>query len=181
MSRFGLKNRLVFAAVAAVALMLGAFTVVFNVVLDKRLSDDATNVVQSRVQAGLAVTNVEGHTVSVEEPSRNNSLDERVWIYQGVHPVERAHAPAPVQTAVQQMATSPRHTFRDVDNQRLLARPLFNKGRQVGAVVATVSLLPYRHSRQIVLIASLVLSLITLVAVGLVAHVLVGRALQPVG
>jgi signal transduction histidine kinase len=48
-------------------------------------------------------------------------------------------------------------------------------------VVATVSLLPYRHSRQIVLIASLVLSLITLVAVGFVAHALVGRALRPVG
>jgi signal transduction histidine kinase len=180
MSRFGIKQRLVLAAVGAVALMLAAFTIVFNVVLDKRLSDDATNVVQSRVQAGLAVTNVEGDKIKVEEPTRDNQLDERVWIYHGATAVERAHAPAQVQTAVNRLATAPTRTLKDVDNQRLLVRPVMHDGQRIGAVVATVSLLPYRHSRQIVLIASLVLSIITLVAVGCVAQVLVGRALQPV-
>jgi len=46
-----LKRRLVLAAVGAVALMLAAFTVIFNVVLDKRLSDDARSVVPVRAQA----------------------------------------------------------------------------------------------------------------------------------
>ena len=78
------------------------------------------------------------------------------------------------------LATATKRTFRDVGSQRLLVRPLYHNGKHVGAVVATVSLLPYRHSRQIVLIASLVLSLITLMAVAFVAHVLVGRALRPV-
>jgi two-component system, OmpR family, sensor kinase len=181
MSRFSLKHRLVFAAVAAVALMLAAFTVVFNVVLDKRLSDDARNVVSSRVQAGLAVTNIENGRIKVEEPGSDNQLDERVWIYQGRRAVERAHAPAPVQAAVDRLARARKGTYRDVDNQRLLVRPVVENGKRIGAIVATVSLLPYRHSRQIVLIASLVLSLITLVAVVIVAHVLVGRALRPVG
>jgi two-component system, OmpR family, sensor kinase len=180
MSRLSLKVRLVIAATGAVALMLAAFTFVFNVVLDKRLSDDARSVVQSRVQAGLSVTVVRDRGITVEEPTRDNPLDERVWIYQGSHPVERAHAPAPVQLAVDRLATAPKRTFKDVDNQRLLVRPVFHEGRRVGAVVATVSLLPYKHSRQIVLIASLVLSLITLTAVALVARVLVGRALRPV-
>jgi signal transduction histidine kinase len=181
MSRFGLKNRLVLAAVGAVALMLAAFTIVFNVVLDKRLSDDASNVARSRVQAGLAVTIVEEHgRVGVEEPMKGNALDERVWIYQGTKAVERAHAPPAVQSAVNRLAAVQKPTFEDIDNQRLLARPIYHNGSRVGAVVATVSLLPYRHSRQIVLIASLVLSLITLAAVGFVAHVLVGRALRPV-
>ena len=180
MTRFGLKQRLVLAAVGAVALMLAAFTVVFNVVLDKRLSDDATNVVQSRVQAGLAVTNIEGNRIKVEEPGSDNQLDERVWIYQGSRAVERARAPGPVQTAVKQLALAPKRTLKDVDNQRLLVRPVMHDGKRIGAVVATVSLLPYRHSRQIVLIASLVLSLITLIAVGFVAQALVGRALRPV-
>jgi two-component system, OmpR family, sensor kinase len=180
MRRFGLKQRLVLAAVGAVALMLGAFTVVFNVVLDKRLSDDATNVAQSRVQAGLAVTNVEGNRIKVEEPGSDNQLDERVWIYQGGHAVERAHAPRQVQAAVNRLALVRKRTLEDVGNQRLLARPVLQEGKRIGAVVATVSMLPYRHSRQIVLIASLVLSLITLVAVAFVAQVLVGRALRPV-
>jgi signal transduction histidine kinase len=180
MSGISVKRRLVLAAVGAVALMLAAFTVVFNVVLDKRLSDDASSVVQSRVQAGVAVTVIENGRIKVEEPTRDNALDERVWIYHGARPVEKAHAPAQVQAAVNRLATSPTRAFRDVANQRLLVRPLFDKGKRVGAVVATVSLLPYRHSRHIVLIASLVLSLITLAAVAAVAHVLVGRALRPV-
>src|SRR5439155_19009808 len=91
MSRFSLKRRLVLAATGAVALMLAALTVVFNVVLDQRLSDDARNVVQSRAQAGVAVTVVKEHGISVVEPKNDNPLDERVWIYQGTHPVERAH------------------------------------------------------------------------------------------
>jgi two-component system, OmpR family, sensor kinase len=180
MRRFGLKQRLVLAAVGAVALMLAAFTVVFNVVLDKRLSDDATNVVQSRVQAGLAVTNVEHDRIKVEEPGNDNQLDERVWIYQGAKVVERAHAPRQVQAAVDRLALARKRTLEDVDNQRLLARPVVHDGKRLGSIVATVSLLPYRHSRQIVLIASLVLSLITLIAVAFVAQVLVGRALRPV-
>jgi two-component system, OmpR family, sensor kinase len=180
MTRLGLKYRLVLAAVGAVALMLAAFTVVFNVVLDKRLSDDATNVVQSRVQAGLAVTNVEGNRVKVEDPGNDNQLDERVWIYQGAHAVERARAPAQVQAAVGRLALARKRILEDVANQRLLARPVVHEGKRIGAVVATVSLLPYRHSRQIVLVASLVLSLITLVAVAFVAQALVGRALRPV-
>jgi two-component system, OmpR family, sensor kinase len=181
MRRFGLKYRLVLAAVGAVALMLAAFTVVFNVVLDKRLSDDATNVAQSRVQAGFAVTNIEDNKIKVEEPGSDNQLDERVWIYQGKRAVERAHAPDQVQAAVDRLASARKRTLEDVDNQRLLVRPITHEGKRIGAVVATVSLLPYRHSRQIVLIASLVLSLITLIAVGFVAHALVGRALRPVG
>jgi signal transduction histidine kinase len=180
MSGISLKRRLVFAAVGAVALMLAAFTVVFNVVLDKRLSDDASSVVASRAQAGVAVTQVRERAIHVVEPKHDNPLDERVWIYKGAHPIERAHAPADVQAAVGHLAAATKRTFRDVGSQRLLVRPLFFDGRHVGAVVATVSLLPYRHSRHIVLIASLVLSLITLGAVALVAQILVGRALRPV-
>jgi signal transduction histidine kinase len=47
-------------------------------------------------------------------------------------------------------------------------------------VVASVSLLPYRHSKNIVLVASLVLSLVTLLLLAIVARALVGRALRPV-
>jgi two-component system OmpR family sensor kinase len=180
MSGQSLRRRLVLATIGAVALMLAVFTLVFNVVLDKRLSDDAQSVVQSRVQAGLAVVSVGQKGVTVEETTHDNALDERVWIYQGNRAIERAHAPASIQAAVDRLASAPTRTTRDIGSQRLLARPLVRKGKHVGAVVATVSLLPYRHSKDIVLIASLVLSVLTLVALAVVARVLVGRALRPV-
>jgi signal transduction histidine kinase len=180
MSGTSLRRRLVLAATGAVALMLAVFAVVFNVVLDKRLSDDAQSVVRSRVQAGLAVVTVEDSHLKVEETPHDTALDERVWIFEGGHAIDRAHAPAPVQIAVNQLATENTLTTREVGTQRLMVRPIFDRGKRIGAVVGSVSLTPYRHSQNIVLIASLVLSLATLLALALVAHALVGRALRPV-
>jgi two-component system OmpR family sensor kinase len=180
MSGMNLRRRLVLAATGAVTVMLAVFALVFNVVLDKRLSDDAQSVVQSRAQAGLAVVTVENGRIHVEETPHDTALDERVWIFQGGRAIDRAHAPAPVQAAVNQLAGSPVLTTRDVGTQRLLVRPIVHKGKHLGAVVASVSLLPYKHSKDIVLIASLVLSLGTVLALALVARALVGRALRPV-
>jgi two-component system OmpR family sensor kinase len=176
-----LKRRLVLAAIGAVALMLVVFMVVFNLLLDQRLSSDAQGVVSSRAQAGLAVVGVEaGGKLKVEETPHDNALDERVWIFQGAQAIERAHAPADVQTAVNALAGADRVTTRDVGTQRLLVHPIKQDGTRLGAVVASVSLLPYRHSKNIALIASVVLSLVTLLALAVVARALVGRALRPV-
>ena len=176
-----LKRGLVLAAIGAVALMLVVFTLVFNVLLASRLSADATSVVKSRAQAGLAVVGVgPGGRLSVDETPQDSALDERVWIFEGTNAIERAHAPAGVQAAVNRLVTVDGATKRDVGSQRLLARPIIRGGKRVGTVVATVSLLPYRHSKEIVLIASIALSLATLLALAFVARALVGRALRPV-
>jgi signal transduction histidine kinase len=175
-----LKRRLVVAATGALALTLAVFTVLFNVLLDKRLDSDAQSVVKSRAQAGLAVVDVEGGHLVVNETPHDSALDERVWIFDGSHVVERAHAPAPVQDAVNQLAGSRSGLTRDVGKQRLLVRPISRDGKRIGSVVASVSLTPYRHSKNIVLIASLLLSLATLIALAVVARALVGRALRPV-
>jgi signal transduction histidine kinase len=176
-----LKRRLVLAATGAVALMLVVFMVGFNLLLDQRLTDDAHSVVESRAQAGLAVVGVEpGGKLAVEETPHDNALDERVWIFEGSRAIERAHAPAQVQAAVNELAGVPKRTSREVGSQLLLAHPIVESGKRVGTVVATVSLLPYRHSKDIVLVASLLLSLLTIAVLAVVARALIGRALQPV-
>jgi two-component system OmpR family sensor kinase len=180
MSGGGLKRRLVLAATGAVALMLALITVGFNLILHDRLAVDADNVVHSRVQAGLAVTSFEGGHIQVEETPHDDTLDERVWIFEGSRTVERAHAPASVEAAVDKLASVDRVTAREVGAQRLLAHPIVHRGVRVGAVVGSVSLLPYRHSEKIALIASVVLSVIILAALAVIARAVVGRALRPV-
>jgi signal transduction histidine kinase len=81
---------------------------------------------------------------------------------------------------VNRLAGYTKRATRDVGSQRLLVRPIAHQGRRIGAVVASVSLLPYRHSKDIVLIASVLLSLVTLLVLAIVARALVGRALRPV-
>ena len=180
MSGGGLKRRLVLAATGAVALMLALITIGFNVILRERLADDAQSVVHSRVQAGLAVTSFEGGHIRVEETPHDNTLDERVWIFEGPRAVERAHAPASVEAAVNQLASVDRVTAREVGSQRLLAHPIMHRGVRVGAVVGAVSLLPYRHSENIALVASLLLSVVILAGLAIIARSVVGRALRPV-
>jgi two-component system OmpR family sensor kinase len=181
MSGSSLKRRLVLAATGAVALMLALITVGFNVVLDQLLSNDANSVVHSRVQAGLAVSAIKDGHVKVHETPHDNTLDERIWIFEGGRSVERAHAPADVQIAVNELAGATRVTTRDVGPQRLLVHPLLeSSGRRVGSVVASVSLLPYRHSQQIALIGSLIFTVVILAGLAVIARSLVGRALRPV-
>lgn len=176
-----LKSRLALAATGAVALMLAILVVGFNVVLDQRLADDARSVARSRVQAGLAATAFEKGHVVMHEPAPANALDERIWIFDGKRSIERAQAPADVQAAVDRLAGVNAETSREVGSQRVLARPVLDaKGRRAGAVVATVSLLPYRHSQRIALISSLVLGIVILIVFAVVARTLIGRALRPV-
>jgi two-component system, OmpR family, sensor kinase len=179
--RPGLRRRLVFAATGVVALTLAIIMLGFNLVLDQRLAADAQSVVHSRVTAGLALVSVRHGHVSVEETPHDSTLDERVWVYEGSRAIERARAPAGVaQAAVDKLAAAPRVTTVDLGSQRLLAHPIVQHGQRVGAVIAAVSLLPYRHSRRIALVSSLVLSIAMLAALAAIAWLLVGRALRPV-
>ncbi|MEA2422257.1 MAG: two-component system, OmpR family, sensor kinase, partial [Thermoleophilaceae bacterium] len=180
MSGSSLKRRLVLATTGAVALMLALITIGFNLILDGRLQADAQSVVHSRVQAGLAVTSIEGARLHVEETPHDNPLDERVWIFEGTRALERARAPAAVEAAVNRLATVSRVTTVEAASQRLLAHPVVAHGRRLGVVVGAVSLLPYQHSQDIALIASLLLSIVILAGLAVIARALVGRALRPV-
>ncbi|MEA2459408.1 MAG: two-component system, OmpR family, sensor kinase [Thermoleophilaceae bacterium] len=180
MSGSSLKRRLLFATIGAVALTLALITVAFNLILDRSLTSDAKNVVQSRVQAGRAVVDFQGNHLRVEQAPDESALDERVWIYEGRRALNRADAPAEVQAAVATLAGSPVVITRDVGNQRLLVHPVFHRGVHIGAVVGSVSLVPYRHSQKIALVGSLLFSLAILAALALTARMLIGRALRPV-
>ncbi|MGI8427744.1 MAG: sensor histidine kinase [Solirubrobacteraceae bacterium] len=63
---------------------------------------------------------------------------------------------------------------------RLYALPVAQAGRRLGAVVAGVSLLPYEQTARTALVASAVLALAVLIAVGLAARWLISKALRPV-
>jgi signal transduction histidine kinase len=173
--------RLALAATGAVGLMLVLIVVGFNIVLDRRLADDAQSIVHSRVQAGLAVTAFQRGHVVVHETPHDSPLDERIWIFEGTRAIERARAPAEVQGAVDKLAGVNSVTAREVGSQRILAHPLTDAGgRRVGAVVATVSLVPYKHSQRIALVSSIVLGIVILICFAALARTLIGRALRPV-
>jgi two-component system, OmpR family, sensor kinase len=180
MRRLGLRGRLLLSAVGAVALVLGALTVGFNLVLEDRLETDANSVVQSRASAELSAIQVDhrGRIVLAEAPD-DNALDSQIWVFAGHRRLEEPRASAPVMRAAESLAGGPRR-LRDVRSTRLYAVPVVRHGQRLGTVVAGVSLRPYEQTERTALVASVIVALAALAAVAAVANWLISRALQPV-
>jgi signal transduction histidine kinase len=177
----GIRRRLVLATAATVAITLAVITVAFNLVLGARLSSDATNVVHSRAEAALATLAVDHGRVAVEETPGDAVLDARVWVFQGRRAVERAPGNQDVQAAAVALGGASKPTTHDVGRDaRLEALPFEVGGRRLATVVASVSLVPYEHTRNLALIASLVLDGVILLFGVLLARSVVHVALRPV-
>ena len=66
-SRLGLRRRLEWSVIGAVALALILLLIAFNVVLRQRLSADADNALVSHASAELAALRVDGGKLTVPE------------------------------------------------------------------------------------------------------------------
>ncbi|CAG6391145.1 HAMP domain-containing histidine kinase [Streptomyces cocklensis] len=181
-----LRGRLALLALAVTAVWVTVLTVAANLVLGAQLRGQADDLLRTR-SAAVAATieaRADGRIV-VHEPSDDQALDVGVWIYQGRAAVERPAAPDALQRQADRLAGRSA-VFADAAEpaaNRLYALPVMAPAgdRQVGTVVATVALDPYRSTTRYVLLGSTGLALALLAAVYPVARSVAGRALQPVG
>jgi len=174
-----LRGRLLWSAVGAVAVVLAALTIGFNIVLEDRLETDARNVLESRAAGELSALKIErGNLVPAETPD-DSVLESQIWVFQGNRALERPRASAPVDRAAASLAGGPRRTL-DAHSTRLYALPVVRSGQRLGTVVSAVSLEPYTETQHTALIASVIIALAALATVAAVANRLISRALRPV-
>ncbi|MER5360390.1 ATP-binding protein [Streptomyces sp. NPDC002785] len=185
-----LRGRLALMALATSALWIGVLTTVFNIALDKRLHGQADDVLRTRAEAVTATVDVrpDGRLV-VREPTEDRALDAGVWIFQGGTVVEKPPtAPAGLEAQAARLAGR-RETFADTEGPgswRLYAFPVDAPARQghtptqVGTVVSSVSLDPYRSTADTALIGSIALAVLLLATIYLLTRLVVRRALRPV-
>jgi len=179
MKRLSLRGRLLWSAVGAVAVVLAALTIGFNIVLEDRLETDANSVLQSRAAGELSALKVEnGNLVPAEAPG-DSGLDSQIWVFQGNRVLERPRSTAAVDRAAASLAGGPRRTV-DADTTRLYAVPVVHDGQRVGTVVSGVSLRPYNETQHTALVASVIVAVVALAAVAAMAFWLISRALRPV-
>jgi signal transduction histidine kinase len=181
MSRVGLRRRLQLSVIGAVALVVAALIGAFNVVLRDRLNTDASNVLVTRASAELSTLQVRGSRVLAPEVPDAGALDAQTWVFSGRRAIEAPRTDPATERAALQMSRGPRR-MRDIasTHSRLYAVPIVSGGRRLGAVVAEVSLAPYRNTAQTALIASLVLGALVLLVVAIAARMLIAAALRPV-
>jgi signal transduction histidine kinase len=180
-TKLGLRGRLLLSVLVAIGLVLAALTAGFNIVLRDRLNADANSIVQARATAELAALRFAPGRIALGEAPDEAAPDTPIWVFQGTTVLERPRASAADNAAAAALTRGPGGR-QDVagTGTRLYALQVVNGGRRLGTVIAGVSLAPYRQTRRTALIASAILALLALIAVGLAARWLTSRALRPV-
>ena len=174
-----LRNRLMAAVVLSVAGALAVTVLAFNLVLDGRLSSDATNLLHDRAAAELSTLRVVDGRLAAAEAPDDAALDSQVWVFAGARPLEHPRVPPRLDSAAAALVGGDRRTI-EVGSTRLLAVPVVRQGSRLGTVVAGVSLQPYQRTARIALVSSIILGLLLLAGVTLLARWLVRAALRPV-
>ena len=176
-----LRGRLALVATLITTGWLVATTAAVAFLLVGQLEGQADQLLQARAEAASAelVVSAEGQ-VRLVEGSPDESLDAGIWVFEGTRALESPARGRRLDDAVRQLIG--RGTLaREVDGSRLYARPVLTRdGRQVGTVVAAVSLRPYEDSARLVVGGSAVVALLLLGSVYPVTRFAVGRALRPV-
>ncbi|WP_433854678.1 ATP-binding protein [Streptomyces kronopolitis] len=184
-----LRGRLALMALFTGTVWVAVLTAGFNLALDKRLHEQANDVLRTRAQAVAATVEArpDGRLV-VHEPARDQALDSGVWIYQGRRIREAPPgAPGAVRRRADQLAGG-HETFAETGagdgsgGTRLYALPVAaaRGPGQAGTVVASVSLDPYRSTADTALAGSVALAVLLLATVHLLTRLVVRRALRPV-
>ncbi len=178
----GVRARLLFAALAAVAVALAAFTAAFNLTLARTLDRNADDLLRARAAAKLAILHAAGDRLAVGEAPDEAAVDKPIWVFAHGRALETPPgASHEIDAAARSLAAGGARfaTIADTD-MRLFAVPVVSQGRRLGAVVTGVSLAPYKQTKRTALIASVALVGVLLLTIALAARWLLASALRPV-
>ena len=89
-----LRSRLMAAVLLSVAGALAVTVLAFNLILDGRLSSDASNLLHDRASAELSTLRVVDGRLHAAESPDDAALDSQVWVFAGARALERPRVPA---------------------------------------------------------------------------------------
>ncbi|MEU5044384.1 sensor histidine kinase [Streptomyces griseorubiginosus] len=171
-------RRSVVALTVLIATAVVAILVVVSHVLLSRVTDaDAHDLARTRTEAVAANVTVKGGRVVLAE-NGSEALDEVAWVYADGRLID-GNVPASVVGRVEELVDAGRSQTATVGDSLLYARTVPVDGHHV-MVVVRVDLTPYETSEQRSLTLSLILGGLTIVLAGVVAHLVVRRALRVV-
>ena len=181
--RVGVRTRLLATIVGVVALALALAVTAFTLILDRQLSANATSRAKADAEAELSALDIQGGTIVTRETFDEGTLDSQVWVFAGTRTIEAPstrRAGQATNDLARSLAGGPERA-RDLNGTtRLYAVPVIQHGTRYGTVVSAVSLEPYEQTRNTALTGSLILAGLLLVAITLVSHWMLGKALRPV-
>lgn len=179
-SRVGVRRRLLAIVVLAVAAGLGVSVVAYDLLLDRQLRRQAISLARDEARLARSALRVESGTIDTSAVDPRASLGGPLWVFAGSRAVVRPVGTGPLDDAAAALATAGTGSTRVDETAMLVAVPVDDGGRRVGAVVAAVALAPYERTSHLTLVASLLFAGIVLAGVTVISGWALRRALQPV-
>ena len=188
--RMGVKDRLLLAVLATVAIALIAMTFAFNLVLVSTLTSDADARLAKLAQDESHIIAVSDKGVSLPRPSGQlTDLDSQVWVFVGgqtlsgpsVDPVIEAAAKA-LDGGPEQYVNVPDHevrlygvalTFNSTPNGTLVST-------RIGTIVTGLSMASIYRTQRVTLVATAAFTAMLLIIVGFAGRWVLGAAFRPV-
>ena len=140
-----IRSRLLLATVVSVGIALILLVLAFNLLFARRLSVNATDQARARAAAALSTIDMSGGQVEVREAPDGAAADAPVWVFVDGRALE-APRTSTLNNAAARISSGNGETL-DAGDYRLVAVPVVAGGRQVGSVVAAVSLAPYEEAQ----------------------------------
>jgi signal transduction histidine kinase len=174
----GFRGRMVGLSVLTAALVVALLLLLTGILLGRTTDNQTRELARTRADAVAATVAVSDGQVRLTEGSGEDRFDAVAWAYADGRLVDGSVPPEVAGDAVS-LSTATRDVLVDISHYLLYAQPVLAAGHQV-TVVVMVDLAPYAASERRSLSAALALGGLAIVLAGLVADVVVRRALAVV-
>ncbi len=177
------RLRLLVTSLTTLAVGLGALLVLGNVLLDRQVTAQASEVLHERAQAEIATLQPTRTGVRVREVVNDAALDRQAWVFQDGRALEQPEGASPRTDAVAQRLATGRlpADAEPIDDLRLHAERVATSGAAASAaVVVSLSTASLERLQEVVLVGSAVLALLVLAAGAIAILRAVDGALAPV-
>lgn len=181
-SRMGVRDRLLLAVLATVAVALVTMTVAFNLVLSTSLKSDAEKRLQTMVLEESRIIRVTGGQVSLPQPTGDiKEMGSQIWVFVNGYAVSDPGVDPAIAEAAKALNGQPAQ-FVDVPEHevRLYGVPLWNEGERIGTIVAGLSMASYNRTQQMTLLATGAFTAVLLIIVGFAGRLVLNAAFRPV-
>lgn len=181
-ARMGVKDRLLLAVLATVAIALIAMTFGFNLVLVSTLTADADSRLYKLAQDESHMISPSGAGVTLPRPTGDLAgIGSQVWVFVGGQTVSGPTVDPDIFEAAKALdGTS--NVYVDVPGHevRLFAIDLFFEENRIGTIVTGLSMAPIYRTQRVTLVATSGFTALLLIIVGFAGRWVLGAAFRPV-
>lgn len=181
-SRMGVRDRLLLAVVATVAVALIVMTVAFNLLLSITLSNDADERLRRlALDESSKISIVNGRVTLPQPTGQIQELGSQIWVFVSGATVSAPNVEPALQEAAKALDGQPAQ-FVDLPEQevRLYGVPLYYEGERVGTIVAGLWMGSYTSNQRMTLVATIALTAVLLIIVGFAGRWVLNAAFRPV-